>query len=300
MSKWIVGVLLSIFVSIAFPQWQTQTQSQPAAPPSTDIFLFPLENGKIEVAGSRNITNRKGYDNQPHFLPDSKKLFLTSIREDEQADIFLYEIGTASAKRITNTAESEYSPTLTPDGHFFSTIRVEKDGTQRLWKFPISGGNPVLILEQVKPVGYHAWIDPNSLALFILGEPPTLQIADVRSGRGSIVASNIGRSLHKIPGRPGISFVQKLTEQTGTIKEYDPRTKQTSDLIPLFPETEDYAWTPSGRLMTTKGSKVYSWDPQNDKDWVEEVDLGPAGLQKITRIAVSPDEKWIAFVAEEP
>src|SRR5687768_13073886 len=168
MSKWIVGVLLSIFVSIAFPQSQTQTQSQPAAPPSTDIFLFPLENGKIEVAGSRNITNRMGYDNQHHFLPDSKKLFLTSIREDEQADIFLYEIGTASAKRLTNTAESEYSPTLTPDGHFFSTIRVEKDGTQRLWKFPLSGGNPVLILEQVKPVGYHAWIDPNSLALFIL------------------------------------------------------------------------------------------------------------------------------------
>jgi len=200
------------------------------------------------------------------------------------SDIFLYEIGTASAKRLTNTAESEYSPTLTPDGHFFSTIRVEKDGTQRLWKFPISGGNPVLILEQVKPVGYHAWIDPNSLALFILGEPPTLQIADVRSGRGSIVASNIGRSLHKIPGRPGISFVQKLTEQTGTIKEYDPRTKQTSDLIPLFPETEDYAWTPSGRLMTTKGSKVYSWDPKMIKTGSRKWILDRRGCRKLREL----------------
>ena len=300
MKKWIIGITLSILVTVAHAQSQTQTQSQPSPPPSTDVYLFPFENGKIVVTGVRNITDRKGYDNQPHFLPDSKKLFFTSIREDEQADIFLYEIGdNASSKKITNTAESEYSPTLTPDGQFFSTVRVEKDGTQRLWKFPLSGGNPVLILEQVKPVGYHAWIDPNTLALFVLGEPPTLQIADIPSGKSSVVASNIGRSLHKIPGKAGISFVQKLTEQTGTVKEYDPKSQQTRDLIALFPETEDCVWTPSGILITTKGSKVYSWNPSQDKEWKEVADLAPAGLLKITRIAVSPNEKWIAFVAEE-
>ena len=297
MKYFILIILLLIVVSVV--QAQPQTQTQPAPPPSTDIYLFPLENGKIVASGIRNITKRKGYDNQPHFLPDSKKLFYTSIRDDNQADIFLYDLGNAAAKKITDTAESEYSPTLTPDTRFFSTIRVEKDGTQRLWKFPLSGGNPVLILEQVKPVGYHAWIDSDRVAMFILGEPATLQLADIGSGQSIVIASNIGRSLHKIPGKQKISFVQKLTEQTGTIKEYDANGKHTRDLIQLFPETEDYAWTPAGTLFTTNGTKVYSWNPEKDKDWVEEADLSQSGLTKITRIAVSPDGKWIALVAED-
>jgi WD40 repeat protein len=298
MKNFILVILFFIVGSVV--QAQPQTQTQPDPPPSTDIFLFPLENGKIVSSGVRNITKRKGYDNQPHFLPDSKKLFYTSIQEGNQSDIFLYDLGNAAAKKLTTTDESEYSPTLTPDAQFFSTIRVEKDGTQRLWKFPLSGGDPVLILEQVKPVGYHAWIDSDRVALFILGEPATLQLADIRSGNSFIVASNIGRSLHKIPGKLKISFVQKLSETTGTIKEYDPNTKQTSELIQLFPETEDYAWTPGGTLFTSKDSKIYAWNPEKGKGWIEEADLSRiAGLKKISRIAVSPDGKWLALVAED-
>ena len=298
MNKFLFCIIFYFLISVA--HGQSQTQSQPVTPPpSTDIFLIPFEEGRIIVSGLRNITKRKGYDNQPHFLSDSKKLFYTSIGGDEQADIFLYDLVNAASKKLTNTSESEYSPTMTPDGQFFSTVRVEKDGTQRLWKFPFSGGDPVLVLEQVKPVGYHAWIDSDTLALFILGEPATLQIADVRSGKSSVIASNIGRSIHKIPGTKRISFVQKLTEQTGTIKEYDPESQQTRELIPLFAETEDYTWTPHGTLITSKGAKLYTWNPSKDKDWVELADLSSGGLKKITRIAVSPDHKWVAFVAEE-
>jgi hypothetical protein len=282
-----------------FAHAQSQTQSQPAAPPGTDIFLFSLKNDKVISAGMRNITQRKGYDNQPYFLPDSKQLYYTSIGDDGQADIFVYDIENSKPKKITATSESEFSPTLTPDGKFFSTIRVEKDGTQRLWKFPANGGEPVLILEEIKPVGYHAWIDSHSGALVILGEPPTLQIADVATGTSSVVASNIGRSLHKIPGKRSISFVQKLTETTGTIEEYDPTTKQTRVLIQLFPETEDYTWSPSGTLWTAKGSTLYSFHPGKDKDWTPETDLSTAGIKQITRMAISPDEKWIAIVSTE-
>jgi len=297
MKKFILFILCFILVSVV--QAQTQTQSQPASPPSTDIFLVHLKNGKIDSTDVRNITQRKGYDNQPHFLPDSRKLFYTSIGEDGQADIYLYDVAKAAASKITATAESEYSPTLTPDGQFFSTIRVEKDNTQRLWKFPLNGGDPILILEQIKPIGYHAWIDSNTVALFLLGEPPTLHIADIASGKSSLIASNIGRSLHKIPRKTQISFVQKLTEQKGTIKEYDPKTKQTRDLMPLFPETEDYTWSVAGSIYTPNGSKIYSWHSGKDKDWKEEIDLAAAGLKKISRMAVSPDGNWIALVAEE-
>ena len=45
----------------------------------------------------------------------------------------------ARRRRVTNTPESEYSPTVTPDGAHISVIRVEADGTQRLWRFTLDG-----------------------------------------------------------------------------------------------------------------------------------------------------------------
>jgi len=261
--------------------------------------LFSLKNGKVDPGSVRNVTQRKGYDNQPRFFPDSKQFFYTSIGDDGQADIFAFDIESSKLTKITATPESEYSPTLTPDGKFISTVRVEKDGTQRLWKFPVNGGAPVLILSEIKPVGYHAWLDSQLVALFILGEPPTLQIADVDTGKSSVIASNIGRSLHKIPGKACISFVQKLSETIGTIEEYDPATKQTRPIIQLFPETEDYTWDSSGTIWTSKGSSLYKFRPEKGKDWTLESDLSTAGIKQITRIAISPDEKWLALVSTE-
>jgi len=278
---------------------QSQTQTQPDAPPGTDIFLLPIKNGKVAITELRNITQRKGYDNQPQFLNGSNQIYYTSIKEDDQADIFLYDIESSKAKQLTSTAESEFSPTRTPDGKFISTVRVEKDGTQRLWKFPVNGGEPILILDQIKPVGYHAWIDQNTIALFVLGEPPTLRVADVSSGNIAVVASDIGRSLHIVPGKRRISFVQKQSETTGTIEEYDLQTKQTSTLIKLFPETEDYTWAPSGKIWTSKGGILYSFQPGKDQDWVQEADLTGAGITQLTRITVSPDEHWMAIVSAE-
>jgi len=294
-----VFLFILLLGTAVFAQPQTQTQSQPAAPPGTDIFLFPLKQGKVASADMRNITQRKGYDNQPQFLTGSKQLYYTSIRNADQADIYLYDIESSKSKQITDTVESEFSPTQTPDGKFISTVRVEKDGTQRLWKFPVEGGSPLILLENIKPVGYHAWINSNTVALFILGEPPTLQLAEIDTGKSTVIASNIGRSIHKIPGKENLSFVQKVTETTGTIEEYDLKTKQTSAVIKLFPETEDFTWSPSRTIWTAKGAVLYSFRPGKDRDWVQESDLSRAGLKQITRMAISPDETWIAVVSTE-
>ena len=87
------------------------------------------------------ITTFAGYNNQPSFLPDGRSIFYTSIR-DKQADIYRYDIRSGATSQITNTPESEYSPMLMPDGKNISVVRVEADGTQRLWKFPLNGGQP--------------------------------------------------------------------------------------------------------------------------------------------------------------
>jgi hypothetical protein len=45
-----------------------------------------------------------------------------------------------------------------PDGVHFSTVRVEADSAQRLWKFALRGDeSPTLLIEKIQPVGYHVW-----------------------------------------------------------------------------------------------------------------------------------------------
>ena len=156
------------------------------APPPPDVYLASLkiDADKVVVGAPLNITARAGYDNQPAFTTDGSSVFFTSVREDGQADIYRYEIATKRTARVTTTApESEYSATQIDGGRAISVIRVERDSTQRLWRIPLDGSASSVILDRVKPVGYHAWADDRTLALFVLGSPNTLQLADTRTGK---------------------------------------------------------------------------------------------------------------------
>ncbi|MDZ7367168.1 MAG: hypothetical protein ONB43_15070 [candidate division KSB1 bacterium] len=256
-----------------------------------------IRSGKIELGKPVQITEWKGYDNQPSFLPDGKSLLYTSIRDDGQADTYRYNITDNTITRITQTPESEFSPTMMPDGKHFSVVRVEPDSTQRLWKFPINGGEPALVLENLKPVGYHAWADANTVALFILGNPLTLQIADLRTSKAEVVAENIGRSLHKIPKQEVISFVHKVGENEWLIKRLDLKTRAITTLVKTLPGSEDCAWTPQGILLMGKDSKLFQHDPKKNGEWQEIADFSSAGLKSITRLAVSPKGDRLAIVA---
>lgn len=280
------------------PQRDTTRAS---APPSTDIYLLDLTlvKGTIHLGNSTNITQRKGYDNQPSFTPDGGSILYTSIREDNQADIYSYDIKKKTTTRVTTTKESEYSPTVMPGGKTFSVVRVEADSTQRLWQFDWDGKNPKLALEKIKPVGYHAWGNNTTLALFVLGNPFTLQIAHTQTGNAEIVADSIGRALQKIPGKEAISFVHKPSGNEWWVKEVNVTTGTMTTLIQTLPGSEFHAWMPDGTLLMAQGSKLYIWKPGTQKEWKEIGDLQKTGIKNITRVAISPTGKQLAIVAEE-
>lgn len=292
----IVVLTLLIGAGAGLPQSAQQT-----APPGTDIFIVELSERKDKLIFGEpiNINQRPGYDNQPGFAHDGKSLLFTSIREDRQADIYRYDIEKGTTAKITDTTESEYSPTVMPDGKHISVIRVEADQTQRLWKFPLSGGKPGLLLEKIKPVGYHAWVDEKKVVLFILGSPNTLQFVDVATEKAEIIASNVGRSLHRIPGKRNVSFVHKLAADEWVIKELDTDSLKTSAITRTLAGSEDYAWTPRGDLLMAKGAKLFKLTPKKDSDWQEVADFSSKGITAITRLAVSPKGNRVAFVASE-
>ena len=266
--------------------------------PSTDIWTAALDGqGVPRVGRAVNLTHRTGYDNQPSFTSDGRAILYTAIDGNGPSDIWRIDLETLARTNVTRTAvESEYSPTPMPDGAHFSVIRVEADSTQRLWMFPLSGGGaPSLVLEKIKPVGYHVWASDVTLGLFVLGPAPTLQIADIRTGTAEIVAGNIGRALQKIPGRHAISFLQ-LRADGAWITEYDLTTHLATP-IAKSPDWEGYhVWTHDGVLLTASGSRLLAW--VNGR-WDEVADLAADGVRGISRLAISAKGDRLAFVAED-
>lgn len=281
-------VLALALAAIAIPQQQ---------PPATEVFLAPLNLDRLQMVDVTNISNNPGYDNQPSFLPDGSAVLFSSQRDGKQMDIYRYTIATKTLTQLTHTPEGEYSPLVTPDGRTFSVIRTEADGTQRLWRFDLDGTNPRLVLENIKPVGYHVWIDATHLALFVLGQPATLQIADTTTGTAQIVDSRIGRALQRNPKNGRVTYVVKPEGgDHWMVKEIDPKTREIATLTetPDNNQSEDLAWDPSGMLLMGSGTTLMGWKP--GQAWTRVRDFSNAGISRITRMAIAAGH--IALVAE--
>jgi hypothetical protein len=283
----------------------------PAGPPATEVFLADLSNagGKWTVGKPVNISNSPGYDNQPFFTPDGSALLFTSARGSvespcgkPQTDIYRYDLTTRAVTQVTETPECEYSPTVTPGGRI-SVIRVEADGTQRLWQFTVEGKNPSLVLTDVKPVGYHAWLDETTLALFVLGQPATLQVADTKTGKAEIVARNIGQSILRMP-KGGVSFVQQAGEGAArtlsisrvTLENGKPVTTVLTTAVPGASQAH-LAWSPDSTLFMAHAGSLHAWRT-GASTWEPVADLAALGLRSVTRLAISSRGDRIAIVAQ--
>ncbi len=152
------------------------------------------------------------------------------------------------------------------------------DRTQRLWRFNAQGRNPQLILTDIKPVGYHAWVDADRLALFVLGQPNSLQLASVKTGKGEVAANGIGRSLHRIPGMRLVSFVHREPSGEFWIKQIDIDSKKIDPLTKVVEgnNERDMTWTADGKtILMSGGTKIYSWT-RGGTGWTEVFDARTA------------------------
>ena len=267
--------------------------------PNTDIWLLDIkkDNNKIELSNPINITNRKGYDNQPAFSPDGKYLLYTSVKEDNQSDIYKYDLTTKSISQFTKTTVSEYSPTFMPDGKNISVVMVEKDSTQRLWKYPLSGGPANALTPDIDSIGYHCWMNADSIALIMITNPPTLEIANIKTQKHKIIAKDVGRCMTSL-SLGTLDYIQKKDSVTFNLCNFD---KNKKDIIKDFYKlpSEDFAFLlfTEPTYITGKGSKVNASFLFQKKDKVL-LDLANKNIHKITRIAVSKDGLHLAIVAE--
>jgi WD40 repeat protein len=273
--------------------------------PDTDVFLTPLSRhgDSLIVGRAVNITHRPGYDNQPEFLLDRQKLLYTSIGSDGQADIWRYDLVTHETTRLTSTPESEYSPTVIPrlfgGRRRFSVIRVERDSTQRLWTFDEDGGDPLLLVKDLKPVGYHDWLDSVRIVAYVLGSPSTLHVLDADGTHDEVRARDVGRSIHMVPKRGAFSFTARDSAGVRWIMMQSNDGHAATRLVSASPDNEYHAWTADDMLLTTIKDVLVRWDDHDRAGpWLPMADLRGQGVRGVSRLAVSPDGRWLAFVAE--
>ncbi len=294
-------------------------QTPPAPPPGADIYLVALPSGlpSMRTAKPAPVSIASGYDNQPSFSADGNRILFAGNRDGKQIDVYVFDRATGAVTQLTHTPENENSPTSVPAGAgpagSFTVVQSEFDKSgarpaspiQRLWRFNGDGKTPQLILPDINPVGYHAWMNADSLVLFVLGQqgkPATLQIASVKADKTETVADGPGRSLHRIPGTALASFVQREPSGEYWIKQIDIITRKIEPLVKAVDGSSerDMAWMPDGKtILMSGGTKVYSWT-RGATGWTEVFDGAPHDLGAISRLSVSPKGDAVAIVVAEP
>ncbi len=285
--------------------------------PNTEIYLAEISfpENKLTIGKAINITQNPGYDNQPYFLPGNNSLLYTSVKnlEDEkpQSDIYAYSLKSASTTQITATPESEYSPTLTPSGEFISVVRVDSDGVQRLWEFPIkpmavTNADYRQVFPGVSRVGYHVWKNQNEAFLFLVdenleGDEHTLVSANRGTKNTQLITSKIGRSLTMQPDHNALIYVDKTSEEMWNIKKYDLEKKFSEILLSTLEGSEDLVWFDGSHLLMAKEQNIFMRTIDDEyADWLLLADGKSMGISgSISRLAVSPDKKHIAIVVSE-
>ncbi len=264
--------------------------------PDTDIFVFHIDPALPEIVQSfdANVTRRLGYDNQPSYLPGTNDFIFSSILDGTQSDVYLYREATRTLIQRTRTAISEYSPTPLMDGGFSSVV-VEEDGTQRLWRYSASGVAKEPVREDVTGVVYHAWLPGDLLALFIVDQPLMhLDVVGVNDTSRYTLAVNGGRSLHRRPGTDSLSFVQHLEGERSRLMKWDGVKLET---LATMPEgVEDITWLPDGRALTIAEHRLLVWTP-GASDWQAVFNLAEYLPGEVTRLAVNDAATRLAIVS---
>ncbi len=266
------------------------------AQPGTEVFLFEIKQGKssLELRKPINVSDNKGYDNQPSFTNDGHLLY-TSFR-DGNTDLVKYDIKSGTKTYLTETSSGEYSPTQMPDMSGLSTITLEKSGRQLLWKYGLDGSLKGEELIPYLKIGYHTWLNADTLFAFVLGPHPTLQLIDLATQRAEVITDDIGRSLHIIPGSSALSYVKK-SEEDWKIMKYDISSDTSLVITTTQPRVEDMCWYDEETLIMGNGDILYSWTETGG--WQQIANFSLWKLSGITRLAVSPDRKYLAVVVSE-
>ena len=282
----LIRLILSVFLVIPVISYSQDY-------PITQLYSFDytIEGDSLILDQPQYLSafNRLGYNNQPSFFSPYEIYLTTNMYDDSSTDIVKINIRNESLYRVTETVESEFSPTPSPDPAYFSCVRIERDGKdQSLWLYPVNRSSyGRRLLEKLDNIGYHIWLSDNEVGLFLVGSPHQFAIANVKSGIVNKLLENIGRCF-RINDNDQLLFVHKITEDNWYIKSYDLVTKKYKIITETLPGSEDFELLNDGSILMGNGSKLYRFiDTGVNAKWTVVQDLSILNINNISRMAIS-------------
>lgn len=234
----------------------------------SDIYIGKLNFWhKQPITELTQVTDNNRYSNQPYFF-DSQHLYFTQAEISEtptanttelaqQMDIFVYQLSEQSMKNVTNSSESEYSPTPVPNSQDMSVIRVNAENKQELWTIDTSGQLKTHLVPAIEPVGYQVWLNAEELLLFVLGEPHSLQRVNIKTpnAQGEVVDTHIGASLFQFEQSDW--FLYSKNTDTNMLKAYNAAQGTSQDVTELPAGSVYFSVGATGHVMTSDGNTLY-------------------------------------------
>lgn len=282
--------------------------------PATEIVIAPLRLSSDHIVGSWVIrTENPGYENQPWFEPGRHSFFYVAEGESGKTDIWRVDLTDKLERQQNITADvNEFSPRLSPDGTAVTYIQESVDGTStkvhRLSLADAAKDNSDTRGSEVfdfGPVGYYSFLDGGAkAAVFYRSEPGSLYLVDVLSNSSTKLADNIGRGLLSDPGGNKVYFTSPSELGAHMLHSYDWRSSDTARYFELIGGASDYAllFDEQGNPRTVfaaSGQKIFMRAFGDAETWTEIADYSASDIGEISRVAVSDDAMWIAFVVAD-
>ena len=269
------------------------------AQPDTEVFLMDIDFSEenFSISNFKNISNNKGYDNQPSFLNNQTLIF--GKNNGKATDIATYNISENTTQWYhPTTLGGEYSPQAIPNTNHIAAVRLDPDGKQRLYIYTPTGSKE--LIKDVE-VAYYAFHDDKKIVASILANGQLdLVIIDIPQQKTHSYIENTGRSIHKIPNTNSVSYTTINEQKNHDIYTLNIDETGESFFICQLPEgVQDYAWLNKNTLICGYGDQLFFYDLFGDGQWKKAANLFPKSIKNITRLAMSPNGKQMALVAEK-
>ncbi len=277
-----------------------EAQTAPAIPGS-EILLFDIkvdQTGWLSLSAGKNISNHPGYDSQPKFSTAGDTIYYTHA-DNQQMDIYQYDIKSGQSSPYLTTAESEYSPTPVPGKTGLSVVQVDAKGDQYV-VFLNNQGKPVEQAHRfsdLKQVGYFNWTAQQGLWSFVLNDNNGGDLYYQSKGQpAQKIDAHVGRSFITDPDHKKLFYVDK-NSSPWRIKSRHDITADAEDIMALPMGVEDFTLDAKGRFWAGRDNTLYVSTDQ--RRWYIVTEFNDPKFHQITRLTTNPAANKIAIVFAE-
>lgn len=267
---------------------------------NTEVFVMDLEFSEnvFNIEKIKNLSNNPGYDSQPFFIDNEQIVYARTYHN--QTDIAKYHLKNESQINLSETKiGGEYSPQKIPNTNYYSAVRLDTTGLQRLYTYSSENRTSTLLIENLQ-VAYYSFYDSNTILSSVLSDNKLdLVLTNLSERTNDTLVLNVGRSIHKVPStKETMSYTSVNEEGNLDVFQLDLKSLDSFFVTQLPIGIQDHIWLDETTLLIGSRDKLFILDLFGNGDWKLIADLSEYNIKDITRLAISPDGKRLALVAE--